>query len=244
MTEDKTSSVDRTETTEPDQRPVALVTGATGGIGGRIVRSLATDHTVIAIGRSMTALQELGELDDVRPTLGDLLDLDSMATLIRSLHRLDVLVHSAAVSSRFTVADADAAEWRRQLDLNVVVPAELTRFALPLLRESGGQVVFINSGAGLRSFGGHTLYSATKHALKALADGLRSEEIDRGVRVASIYPGPTETPMLAGDLRKAGRPFESGRYIDPETIARTVRTVIDMGADAQLIDVSVRPRSE
>ncbi|QNE36752.1 SDR family oxidoreductase [Leifsonia shinshuensis] len=227
-----------------EDRPVALVTGATGGIGGAIARALALDHTVIAVGRDIPSLQSLGEVDNIRATLADLLDLDSMARLIRSLDRLDVLVHSAAMSSRFTVEDADAAEWRRQLELNVVVPGEVTRFALPLLRESTGQVIFINSGAGLRSYGGHTLYSATKHALKAMADGLRAEELDRRVRVASVFPGPTETAMLAGDLRKAGRPFETGAYIDPESIARTVRTIVDLGSDAQLVDVSVRPRRE
>ncbi|MGN6426614.1 MAG: SDR family NAD(P)-dependent oxidoreductase, partial [Leifsonia sp.] len=83
-------------------RPVALVTGATGGIGGAIVRALVTDHTVVALGRSLTALQKLGEIPEVRPIACDLLDLDSLATLVRSLDRLDVLVHSAAVSNRFT----------------------------------------------------------------------------------------------------------------------------------------------
>lgn len=227
-----------------DRRPVALVTGATGGIGGAITRALATDHTVIAVGRDANGLQRLGLSENVRPTMLDLLDLDAVRDVVRSLHRLDVVVHSAAMSSRFTVADADAAEWRRQLELNVVVPAELTRLTLPLLRESRGQVVFVNSGAGLRSYPGHTVYSATKFALKALADGLRGEEIGAGVRVATVHPGPTDTAMLAGDLRRAGKPFESEKYIAPESIARAVRLIVDTGADAQLTDVMVRPRTE
>jgi len=225
-------------------RPVALVTGATGGIGSAIARRLATDHHVLAIGRRAGALAGLSADPHIEAVALDLLDLNGMESYIGSLDRLDVIVHSAAVSDRFTIAQADAAEWRRQLELNVVVPAELTRMALPHLRRAHGQVVFINSGAGLRSYPTHTLYSATKFALKAVADGLRGEERENGVRVASVHPGPTDTPMLAGDLRKADREYESEKYIRPESIASAVRLVVDATPDAQVTDLVVRPRVE
>lgn len=225
-------------------RPVALVTGATGGIGSAITRELARDHRVLAIGRNAGLLSELATTDGVEAVALDLLDLASMEAYIAALPRLDVIIHSAAMSDRYTIEQADASEWRRQLELNVVVPAELTRVALPLLRASGGQVVFINSGAGLRSYPTHTLYSATKFALKAVADGLRGEERPNGVRVATVHPGPTDTPMLAGDLRKAEREYESEKYIKPESIARAVRSVVDATPDAQVTDVTVRPREE
>lgn len=227
-----------------NEKPVALVTGATGGIGGEIARHLATDHRVLAVGRNAGALARLSQTPGVEGVSLDLSDLPSMEAYIATLPRLDVIVHSAAISDRFRVDEADAAEWRRQLDINVVVPAEITRFALPQLRASKGQVVFINSGAGLRSYPTHTLYSATKFALKALADGLRGEEREHGVRVATVHPGPTDTPMLAGDLRKADREYESEKYIRPESIAATVRLVVDAGADAQVTDIVVRPRIE
>lgn len=228
----------------PNGAPVALITGATGGIGSAIVRRLATDHTVLAVGRNSRLLSQLSSIPGVEAVALDLLDLPAMEAYISSLPRLDVIVHSAAVSDRYTVAEADAAEWRRQLEINVVVPAEVTRVALPLLRKSQGQVVFINSGAGLRSYPSHTLYSSTKFALKALADGLRGEERANGVRVATVHPGPTDTPMLAGDLRKADREYESEKYIQPDSIAATVRLVVDATADAQVTDVVVRPRVE
>jgi len=224
--------------------PIALVTGATGGIGAEIARQLASDHTVVAVGRRAGKLSELSSVPGIEGVALDLLDLHGMEAFIRSLPRLDVLVHSAAISDRFSIDQADAAEWRRQLDINVVVPAELTRFALPLLREAHGQVVFINSGAGLRSYPTHTLYSATKFALKAVADGLRGEERLNGVRVSTVHPGPTDTPMLAGDLRKADREYESEKYIRPESIAAAVRVVVDATDDAQITDIVVRPRLE
>lgn len=227
-----------------DDRPVALITGATGGIGGAIARRLGADHRVLAIGRNAGALARISQLPGVEGVSLDLLDLPSMEAYIATLPRLDVIVHSAAISDRFRVDEADAAEWRRQLDINVVVPAELTRYALPQLRAAHGQVVFINSGAGLRSYPAHTLYSATKFALKAVADGLRGEERENGVRVATVHPGPTDTPMLAGDLRKADREYESEKYIQPESIAATVRLVVDATPDAQVTDIVVRPRME
>lgn len=230
--------------TDIHDRPVALVTGATGGIGSAITRDLARDHRVLAIGRNARLLAELASTPGVEAVALDLLDLGAMEAYITALPRLDVIVHSAAMSDRYTIEEADAAEWRRQLELNVVVPAELTRVALPLLRTAEGQVVFINSGAGLRSYPTHTLYSATKFALKAVADGLRGEERPNGVRVATVHPGPTDTPMLAGDLRKAEREYESEKYIKPESIASAVRAVVDATPDAQVTDVTVRPREE
>lgn len=224
--------------------PIALVTGATGGIGREITRALAKDHTVHALGRNTKKLAELARIEGVESASVDLLDLKTMQAYIEALPRLDVIIHSAAVSDRYSIAESDAAEWRRQLEINVVVPSELTRFALPKLREHKGQVVFINSGAGLRSYPTHTLYSATKFALKAVADGLRGEERPHGVRVATVHPGPTDTPMLAGDLKKANREYRADEYIQPESVAAAVRAVVDTGFDAQLTDVVVRPRDE
>lgn len=231
--------------TFPDEgRPVALVTGATGGIGSAIAKSLARDHTVLAVGRHTGRLATLSSTAGVEGVSLDLLDFATVESYITGLARLDVVVHSAAISDRFRVDEADATEWRRQLDINVVVPAELTRIALPQLRQTRGQLIFINSGAGLRAYPQHTPYSATKFALKALADGTRGEELSHGVRVATVHPGPTDTPMLAGDLRKADREYESEKYIKPDSVASAVRFIVDMGDDAQVTDVVVRPREE
>ena len=77
---------------------------------------------------------------------------------------------SAAVAGRTTVEAASVADWRAQLELNVVVPAELTRLLLPALRAARGKVVFLNSGSGLNARAGDAVYAASKFALRALAD--------------------------------------------------------------------------
>jgi NAD(P)-dependent dehydrogenase (short-subunit alcohol dehydrogenase family) len=84
-------------------------------------------------------------------------------------------------------------------------------------------------------------YPATKHALKALADGLRLDESAQGVRVSTVAPGQTDTPMLRSGW---SGPYAPERFIRPESVARTVRFVVDAGPDVHLTDVAVRPRVE
>lgn len=228
----------------PSGLPVAVVTGATGGMGRAIVEDLALDHRVVALGRAPSIIQELNQLPNVEAHSVDLTVFEHIATALAGLDQADVVVHVAAVSDRFSVAAASVEDWRRQFDLNVVVPAEVTRILLPLLRASRGQVVFINSGAGSKAVAGSAVYSASKFALRALADSLRQEESEHGVRVATVAPGPTDTPMIRRDHENLGKPYEAQRYIQPRTIARAVRFVVDTGDDAQISEVAVRPRQE
>ncbi|MFC4224437.1 SDR family oxidoreductase [Lysinibacter cavernae] len=226
-------------------RPVAVVTGATGGMGSQIVADLARDHIVIALGRNPSALSELGALDGVTAVNVDVTTYAAAASaVLAATDRVDVLIHAAATSGRFSVEEADADEWNRQLSLNVIAPALLTRALLPLLRSARGTVVFINSGAGTNAAAGHAVYGATKHALRAVANSLRLEEGEHGVRVSTVSPGPTDTEMLRADFAKQGAEYEPWRYIRPESVAKAVRLVVDATDDTQITEVAVRPRAE
>lgn len=226
------------------QRRVVLLTGATGGMGSAIAADLAADFDVVALGRDSARLAEVGLIDGVYPVAWDLLDYERIEGLLQSLPRIDVLIHTAAIAKRRSVEDATVEEWREHLELNVVAPAELTRAALPALRAARGQVVFINSGAGFTAGAGHSVYSASKFALRSLADSLRKEEEAHGVRVSSIHPGQTDTPMLREDHRLAGAEYSPESYIRPASVAAAVRTVVTAGPDTQITTVSVRPRVE
>ena len=131
-------------------RPQALVTGATGGMGGEIVRELSRTHDVIAVGRSADALSELARQTGATPWVLDIPDAEALAARAAELTRLDVLVHGAAIAAVHTAESATPEDWERQFAINVFAPAELTRQVLPLLRESRVTVVFIGSGAGTR----------------------------------------------------------------------------------------------
>lgn len=209
---------------------IAIVTGATGGMGRRIVRELARDHEVWAIGRDFSAWEDLPGVHRVDWDLRD-------SAIPQFPDRVDVLVHAAAIAEKRRMEDCDADAYRRHLDINVVAPAVLTRALLPALRTAEGTVIFINSGAGRSVAAGNAAYAASKHALWAVADTLRLEE--PGLRVSTIAPGPTDTAMLAGL-----QDYDPAEVIDPEEIARAVRFVVDAGPTVQLTDVQVRPRIE
>lgn len=231
-----------------NQLKIAVVTGATGGMGKEIVADLASDHKVYALGRNQETLNSLEQAHENVTALrvdmvADLLDQPASQLLhhIAEDH-VDVLVHAAAVAEQSRVEDAHPSMWRGMFDLNVTAPAELTRVLLPRLRAAQGTVIYINSGAGRGAHPGNVVYAATKHALYALADALRKEEAHVGVRVSTVAPGPTDTPMLQG-LRE-GQEYNPDHYIDPVEVARAIRTVVDAGPTTQLTDVLVRPRIE
>lgn len=227
-----------------DARACAVVTGATGGMGVEIVRELSRTHDVIAVGRNEAALQALSSATGCRTVVADLAVDEGIRAVRDACRRVDVLVHAAAIARSRSVADASRDEWRAHLETDVVAPALLTQALLPLLRESAGTVVFIGSGAATRPVPGSAVYTAAKHALKGLADVLRIDEEPARLRVVTVSPGQTDTPMLRAQIEGGGGAYEPSRYIRPASVARTVRFVVDAPPDVQITDVAVRPRVE
>lgn len=225
-------------------RPTALVTGSTGGMGIAIVRELARTHRVLAVGRDAARLDALAAETGAEPIVVDLLDVGHLPDAVPVLDELDLVVHAAAVGEHISVADATAGDWQRQLTTNVVAPSVLTRTLLPAIRRAEGTVVFIGSGAGTRPVPGSAVYTASKHALRAVADVLRIDEDPHRVRVVTIAPGQTDTPMLREGVEASGGAYTPERYIRPESIADAVRFVADASPDVHLTDLQVRPRQE
>ncbi|TRX61008.1 SDR family oxidoreductase [Corynebacterium hiratae] len=215
----------------------AVVTGATGGMGAEIIKDLARDHRVYALGRRAGELPEAENIVPVEIDLLSLLDGSPLPSELSELERVDVLVHAAARADKRSVESASPEDWRAQMDLNVHVPAELTRLLLPALRAAEGLAVFVNSGAGIHSYGDNVIYAATKHALYALADGLRLGEL--GIRVSTVAPGPTDTPMLQGL-----QDYNPEHVIAPVEVAKAIRATVDAGPTTQLTEIRVRPRIE
>ena len=221
-----------------------LVTGAVGGMGAAIVADLARDREVVATARNAERLAELTASTGAIGLVGDLTDHAWLASQVATLDHLDELIHVAAIGTHVAPEVATADDFRAQLEVNLIAPAELTRLCLPMLREARGTVIFIGSGASTRPVPGSAVYPATKHALKAYADVLRLDESRNGVRVSTVAPGPTATAMYEKSQLEAGRLFEPERLIDPTSVARAVRFVLDATDDVHLTDVAVRPREE
>ncbi|MHA6797243.1 SDR family oxidoreductase [Pseudonocardia bannensis] len=226
----------------PSARPLALVTGASRGIGAAVARALASRYDLLLGGRDADALERLAaELPGARPWPVELTDPAALAVATAGVDRLDVLVHSAGVGLLGTVAETDAETWRRQFDINVIAVAELTRLLLPALRAARGDVVLINSGAGFTARPGWASYAASKFALRAFADALRAEEADNGVRVTSVHPGRVDTEMQRGVVAHEGGEYDPGRYLRPESVAGAVLLAVTAPDDAVLTEVVLRP---
>ncbi|MBB4906648.1 SDR family oxidoreductase [Actinophytocola algeriensis] len=222
-------------------RPLALITGASKGIGRAVADSLAGTHDLLLGGRDEEALASLAAgLPSARPWAVELTDERALAAAVADIDRLDVLVHSAGISRLGPLTEVTAADWRESYELNVVAVVELTRLLLPALRAAEGHVVLINSGSGIKANPKWGPYAASKFALRAYADVLRAEEEPNGLRVTSVHPGRTATGM-----QKAVRDFEGGdyvpeKYMRPESVAAVVKAAVDTPRDAHVHEIVIR----
>lgn len=222
----------------------ALVTGASRGIGRAVAEELGRDfHVLVGATTEEGAQRVVDTLPSAEPFVVDLTDPHAVADKAAGIGALDALVHSAGILDRPTVADATWQQWQDSFAVNVFAVAELTKQVLPALRAARGTVVAINSGAGLHSGHGQALYAGTKHALAAFTDALRAEE-QGAIRVTSVHPGRVDTDMQR-ELRRtegfADSDYDGAQWAQPESVARVVRMVVDLGADATVPMVRVNP---
>lgn len=223
-----------------------LITGAGSGIGAVLAEMLAgRDDELWLLARDAGRAAQLRERFPTAKTLVG--DLDEPARLSWAFGhqdvptRLDALIHVAGVVELGTVAETPVATWQHQLNVNAVAPAELTRLLLPALRAARGHVVFVNSGAGLRANPEWGSYAASKFAVRAIADALRDEERPNGVRVTTVYPGRTATPMQEKVHQQEGAAYDATRWMEPSSVATTILTALDLPRDAELTELTVRP---
>jgi NAD(P)-dependent dehydrogenase (short-subunit alcohol dehydrogenase family) len=231
---------------------LALVTGASSGVGRALALALAAGGaTVCVVGRKAATLDavaaEIGAVGGRAVTCAaDLTvddDLRRLADEVRArLGGLDALVHSAGVIAPGSVESAPIGALDWQYAVNVRAPFALTRSVLPLLRRRQGQVVFINSTVvGQPARGGVAQYAATKHALRALADGLREEVNPDGIRVLSVFLGRTASPMQAALHELEERPYRPERLVQPADVAAAVMAALRLPRTAELTDLRLRP---
>jgi short-subunit dehydrogenase len=115
---------------------------------------------------------------------------------------------------------------------------------LPLLKMQKGQIVFINSSVGLVSKANLSQYAATKHALRAFADSLREEVNEMGIRVLSVFPGRTATPMQEMIFNWEGKDYPPTRLLQPQDVAAVVIHALSLPRTAEVTDISIRPMAK
>jgi short-subunit dehydrogenase len=220
-----------------------LLTGASSGIGKAVAEVLhARGDDLVLLARHDDRAAELAEAfpgADVRVV--DLADPAAADGFDGVPDRLDSMLQIAGVVELAPVTDLRVDHLREQLDVNLVAPALLTRACLSALRAGRGTAVFVNSAAGLSAGATWSAYAASKFGLRAFADSLRAEEMRNGVRVTTVFPSRTATPMQEKVHEQEGRTYDSSLWISPETVASTILHVLDLPHDATIPEVTVRP---
>jgi short-subunit dehydrogenase len=172
-------------------------------------------------------------------------DIDVVKSAVQErFGRVDLLVHSAGIFSLGLVESTPVTALDDQYRVNVRAPFVLTQALLPMVKQARGQIVFINSTAGLeaRAKVGH--YAATKHALRGLTDSLREEVNPAGVRVLSLFLGRTATPMQEAVCRAEGRPYQPENFLQPEDVAKMLVNVLSLPRTAEVTDIRIRPAAK
>jgi NADP-dependent 3-hydroxy acid dehydrogenase YdfG len=230
---------------------VALVTGGGSGVGAAIAVALAVAKVdVWILGRTSGPLRETaarahhlgGRVECIVFDLGDAGNIGALSDrLARDLPRLDILAQSAALYVAGTVSQTSAEVLDQLYSVNVRAPYLLTRALLPLLRESQGQIVLMNSSGGVAARPGTSQYDATKHALKALADGLRGEVNSWGIRVLSLYLGRTATKLQQQIHLAENKVYRPELLLQSEDVASVILHALCLPRTAEITDLHIRP---
>lgn len=234
---------------------IAIVTGASSGIGRAVALMLASrGMTVGLLGRSEPRLKQVadeimahgGQASVYTVDLSNAADITSFRAKIEELYDgIQVLVHSAGAITLNSTESALIEDLDMQYQVNLRGPYQLTQVLLPLIISCQGQIVFINSSAGILNAKANVgQYAATKHALRAFADSLRDELNSKGVRVLSVYPGRTASVMQAKIHKDEGRPYHPEELMQPEDVAAVVKVALWLPKTAEMTDVSIRPMSK
>jgi NADP-dependent 3-hydroxy acid dehydrogenase YdfG len=233
----------------------AIVTGASSGIGAATARLLAKEgcNVVLAARREdrLNALAaELGEGTLAVPA--DVTDPAACAALVaRTVERfgsLDVLINNAGLGLYGSIAEGNPEDWRKMFDVNVLGVLYTTRAAVrQMLRQGSGDVVFISSLAGRRvPRADGTVYAATKHAVNAIADGLRMDVHEKGVRVINVEPGLVRTEFPESSYPSAEEYYAQREYtpLEAEDVAAAVVYALDQPPRVSFNEILVRPTEQ
>ncbi len=222
-----------------------LLTGASSGIGMASARALAAQGANLHLqGRNEKVLLDLKQEFEkinvgVEIHVLDLRNDDALKAMAHRIAMLDIVIHNAGVVKLASLEDAAIEDFDWQYQINVRAPYLLTQLLLEKLKLSQGQVMFINSSAGLKAGAYFSQYAASKHALKALADSFRAEFKEAGIRVISIYPSRTATPMQVAVREMEQALYQADSYIQPEDIAEQIVASLSMARTAVTSDVII-----
>jgi NADP-dependent 3-hydroxy acid dehydrogenase YdfG len=230
---------------------IALVTGASSGIGAETVRALAADglETIVAA-RRLERCRELASEVGGRALRLDVADPSSVAELAREVPQVDVIVHSAGGALGLEpVERADEEHWREMWESNVAGVMRVTKALLGALRSGRDpQIVVVGSVAGVEVYEGGGGYTAAKHAVNALARTLRLELLADAIRVTEVAPGMVETEFslvrFAGDAERAADVYRGLAPLRARDVADVIAFCVSRPAHVDLDYVGIKPTAQ
>lgn len=233
------------------QQRVAVVTGASSGIGAATAKTLAAQgFNVVVVARRADRLQALADEIGGTAIVADVTDDRAVAALAAELSRIDVLVNNAGGAWGLeSVADADLEHWQWMWETNVVGTLRVTRALLPKLIESGdGLIVTVTSVAALETYDGGAGYTAAKHAQGALHRTLRGELLGKPVRLTEIAPGAVETEFslvrFDGDQQRADAVYRGLTPLVAADVAEVIGFVASRPSHVDLDLIVIKPRDQ
>ena len=232
-------------------QPVAVVTGASAGIGEATARTLAAQgFHVVAVARRADRINALAADIGGTAVVADVTDDAAVDELAAGLHRVDVLINNAGGARGLEpVAEADLEHWRWMWETNVLGTLRITRALLPKLIDSGdGLIVTVTSIAAMEIYDGGSGYTAAKHAQGALHRTLRGELLGKPVRLTEIAPGAVETEFslvrFDGDQQRADSVYQGITPLTAADVAEVIGFVASRPSHVNLDQIIIRPRDQ
>ncbi|MGO7335446.1 SDR family oxidoreductase [Rhizobium leguminosarum] len=234
---------------EPLPYRVALVTGATSGIGRATVGKLREmGLTVYAVGRNAEALEELAQESGAKPVRADVRDT---AEIVKQLHGIDVdiLINNAGIlSTRATFSEIEPSEIDAMIDINLKAPMHLTRAFLPaMVDRKRGHLIYIGSSGGQAAYPNMAAYGPSKAGLSLFCDNLRCDLLGTSVRVTEVVPGRVQTELyrtaMAGNQARTLL-YDGYRPIQPSHIASIITNAIELPVFVDVARIEVFPTDQ
>ncbi|MGO8144722.1 SDR family oxidoreductase [Rhizobium leguminosarum] len=234
---------------EPLPYRVAVVTGATSGIGRATVGKLREmGLTVYAVGRNAEALEELARESGAKPVRADVRDT---AEIVKQLHGtdVDILVNNAGIlSTRATFSEIEPSEIDAMIDINLKAPMHLTRAFLPAMVErKRGHLIYIGSSGGQAPYPNMAAYGPSKAGLSLFCDNLRCDLLGTSVRVTEVVPGRVQTELyrtaMAGN-QALTLLYDGYRPIQPSHIASIISNAIELPVFVDVARIEVFPTDQ
>lgn len=234
-------------------KPIALITGATSGIGEATARCLAKDYRLIICGRRQGRLtkleKELAEETEVTTLSFDVRDRLAAETAISGLpakwQSVDVLINNAGNAHGLSaIQDGQVADWDAMIDINVKGLLYVSNAVIPgMVSRQKGHIINIGSVAGIEVYPKGNVYNASKYAVDAISKGMRQDLITEGIKVSEIKPGLVQTEFSAvrfkGDQERAEKVYVGFDPLQAQDIAETVAFILSRPAHVNIADMLV-----